>query len=56
MSYVKKKNGAFLHSSNFSLGMNMFLKLNKKLAQLMQKKEYNSSIYEIHHKKQTRFS
>jgi len=46
----KKENGAFLHSSNFSLGMNMFFKLNKNLAQLMQKKEYNSSIHETHHK------
>lgn len=46
----KEKNGAFLHASNFSLGVNIFFALNKKLAQMMtQHKEYSASIEEIHH-------
>lgn len=44
-------NGAFLHASNFSLGMNIFFELNKKLATLMKKGEYLRGIQEIHHKK-----
>lgn len=44
------KNGSFLYASNFSIGVNLFFELNKKLAQLMQNRpEYNCSIEEIHH-------
>ncbi|MDO5105552.1 4-hydroxy-tetrahydrodipicolinate reductase [Capnocytophaga sp.] len=41
---------AFLYASNFSIGVNIFFTLNKKLAQLMtQLNDYNVSIEEIHH-------
>ena len=45
----KAKNGSFLYASNFSLGMNLFFKLNKQLSQLMRNQQYNSKIHEIHH-------
>ena len=45
----KANNGAFLYASNFSLGMNLFFKLNKQLSQLMKNQQYKSKIYEIHH-------
>jgi 4-hydroxy-tetrahydrodipicolinate reductase len=45
----KAKNGSFLYASNFSLGMNLFFKLNKELAQLMKNQQYESKIHEIHH-------
>jgi 4-hydroxy-tetrahydrodipicolinate reductase len=47
----KAKNGSFLYASNFSLGMNLFFKLNKELAQLMKNQQYDSKIHEIHHTK-----
>ncbi|WP_114791677.1 4-hydroxy-tetrahydrodipicolinate reductase [Niabella yanshanensis] len=43
-------NGAFIYASNFSVGVNLFFELNKKLAALMHPhKEYNVSLEEIHH-------
>lgn len=49
-SDCENKNGTFLYASNFSIGVNLFFELNKKLAQLMQNRpEYNCSIEEIHH-------
>jgi 4-hydroxy-tetrahydrodipicolinate reductase len=46
----KKTNGAFIYSSNFSVGVNVFFELNKHLAKMMrQLKQYNVSIEEIHH-------
>ena len=45
-----EKKGAFLYSSNFSLGMNILHELNKKLAELMRNHNYKNNIYEIHHK------
>ena len=44
-----ERNGAFLYASNFSLGMNIFFELNKKLAELMRNHKYESQIHEIHH-------
>lgn len=44
-----KYNGAFLYASNFSIGVNMFLKINTELAKLMQDKNYKTSISETHH-------
>lgn len=42
--------GSFIHASNFSIGVNLFFELNKKLAQLMATHpEYEVSIKEIHH-------
>lgn len=41
----------FIYSSNFSIGVNIFFELNKRLSQLMQNHlEYKPSIKEIHHK------
>lgn len=45
-----KKGAAFIYASNFSLGVNLFFELNKKLASLMNKfPEYKVAIEEIHH-------
>mgnify|MGYP006100479657 FL=1 len=44
------KSGAFLYASNFSLGMNIFFELNKKLAKMMKNQNYKNRIHEIHHK------
>ncbi len=42
--------GAFIYASNFSLGVNLFFELNKKLARLMSlQKEYKVELEEIHH-------
>ncbi|MBC7412393.1 MAG: 4-hydroxy-tetrahydrodipicolinate reductase [Bacteroidia bacterium] len=41
---------ALLHASNFSIGVNVFFAINKKLAQLMQPyPSYNISMQEVHH-------
>jgi 4-hydroxy-tetrahydrodipicolinate reductase len=46
----KKKNGSFIHSSNFSIGVNLLFRLSKELAAYMNSYEdYNVSIEEIHH-------
>ena len=46
---IEKETG-FLHASNFSIGVNLFFELNKKLSQLMQNQsDYKVSIKEIHH-------
>ena len=44
------KGGALFYASNFSIGVNMMFKLNKRLAELMNPhKEYNVRIEETHH-------
>ncbi|MDQ6888889.1 MAG: 4-hydroxy-tetrahydrodipicolinate reductase [Bacteroidota bacterium] len=46
----KETGSAFLTTTNFSIGVNIFFELNKKLASLMKPLEgYNVSIEEIHH-------
>lgn len=46
----KEKNGAFIYASNFSLGVNLFFELNKKLATMMSRfPEYKVELEEIHH-------
>lgn len=46
----QQKNGAFLYASNFSLGVNIFFELNKKLAQLINQTDgYRAEVEEIHH-------
>ena len=48
--YCKSVNGALLHASNFSIGVNIFFEINKKLAALMANQpEYDVMIREIHH-------
>jgi 4-hydroxy-tetrahydrodipicolinate reductase len=46
----KEKNGCFLYASNFSVGVNIFFEINKRLAELMNPHAgYGISIEEIHH-------
>jgi 4-hydroxy-tetrahydrodipicolinate reductase len=48
--YCRKSNGAFLYASNFSVGVNIFFELNKRLAALMAPHpDYQPRITEIHH-------
>ncbi len=48
--YCQQKNGTFLYASNFSVGVNIFFELNKRLAALMSTHpEYEPKITEIHH-------
>lgn len=50
INYCKNIDGAFLYASNFSIGVNLFFKLNKHLAQWMQtQKDYTVSLKEEHH-------
>lgn len=42
-------NGTFFYASNFSLGVNLFFKLNKRLAELLANSNYVAKIDEIHH-------
>ncbi len=43
-------NGTFFYASNFSVGVNLFFELNKKLADLMAPRtEYNVEMNEVHH-------
>ena len=47
---VRKSNGSFLSASNFSVGVNVFFEINRRLAELMgNHKSYTSEIQEIHH-------
>ena len=48
--YCKAKNGTFFYGSNFSVGVNLFFELNKKLATLMAAfNEYKVEMTEVHH-------
>jgi 4-hydroxy-tetrahydrodipicolinate reductase len=50
VAYCNENKGAFLYASNFSLGVNIFFEINRKLSQLMASfKDYKASIEEIHH-------
>lgn len=45
-----QKNGSLFHATNFSLGVNLFFKVNTYLAELMNKyDDYEVSMEEIHH-------
>lgn len=47
---VREKNGAFLYASNFSIGVNIFFEVNKKLAELMAHHgDYEVILEEVHH-------
>jgi len=49
-AYCKLHNGCFLYASNFSVGVNIFFEINKRLAELMKPHtEYNVAMEEIHH-------
>ncbi len=48
--FCEKQNGAFIYASNYSLGVNLFFEINKRVAEIMQKHpEYSISMEEIHH-------
>jgi len=48
--YCRQTNGSFLYASNFSVGVNIFFELNKRLATLMAPHpDYEPRITEIHH-------
>lgn len=47
---IASENQAFFYASNFSLGVNLFFKLNKQLAEMMSKfNQYEVSMTEVHH-------
>ncbi|MEG1606692.1 MAG: 4-hydroxy-tetrahydrodipicolinate reductase [Mucinivorans sp.] len=46
----KKNNGAFFYASNYSVGVNLFFKINASLAKLMNRfTEYDVTLNEVHH-------
>lgn len=50
VALCKENNGAFIYASNFSVGVNIFFELNKKLAQMMKALDsYDVSMTEVHH-------
>tara|TARA_R110002072_G_scaffold199405_4_gene357043 strand:- start:20130 stop:20828 length:699 start_codon:yes stop_codon:yes gene_type:complete len=50
LNLCQSRNGSFIYASNFSIGVNLFFELNKKLAEMMAKhKSYKIEIEEIHH-------
>ena len=47
---VNKQNGSLVHASNFSIGVNLFFEMNKKLAKIMEAHPaYKLKMTEIHH-------
>ena len=49
-NYCRKSNGGFLYSPNFSIGVNLFYKINDYLNEIMTNhKNYSASIIEKHH-------
>lgn len=49
VEFCKSQNTGFFYASNYSLGVNIFFKLNEQLAKMMNGKGYESSMVEIHH-------
>jgi len=48
-AYCEEKNGTYLFASNYSIGVNIFFKLNEYLAQMMADQGYSVTTKEIHH-------
>jgi 4-hydroxy-tetrahydrodipicolinate reductase len=46
---TREKGGAFFYASNYSIGVNLFFKLNRTLARLINTHPYSVAIKEIHH-------
>lgn len=46
---AKDNEGAFFYASNYSIGVNLFFRLNRSLARLMQNQSYEVTLKEIHH-------
>lgn len=52
INLCNEKQGGFIYASNFSLGVNLFFKLNRDLAKLMKPfNDYSIDMEEIHHTK-----
>ncbi len=50
LNLCEARNGSFIYASNFSVGVNLFFKINEQLAALMAPwKEYHVDVEEIHH-------
>ena len=49
VAICSKNQGAFFYASNYSIGVNLFFKLNRQLAKLMNGREYQTSMTEVHH-------
>lgn len=48
--YCRRRNGALFYASNFSIGVNLFFRINSRLASWMEKyPEYRPYMEEIHH-------
>ena len=48
--YCIDRNGSFIHSSNYSIGVNIFFRLNSELARIMRDRPgYSAGIGEVHH-------
>lgn len=51
-NYCLEKKGSLIYGSNFSLGVNLFFEINKKIAKLMKHyTNYSVQIEEVHHNK-----
>lgn len=49
-TFTRERNGAFFYASNYSIGVNIFFKVNEFLAKLMNETTgYKASLEEIHH-------
>jgi 4-hydroxy-tetrahydrodipicolinate reductase len=48
-NYIKEKNAALFYATNFSIGVNLFFKINEMIAGIMKDFNYALSIDEIHH-------
>ena len=47
---IEEKQGSLVHASNFSVGVNIFFEINRKLAELMSNySDYKPEVEEIHH-------
>ncbi|MDH7444248.1 4-hydroxy-tetrahydrodipicolinate reductase [Aquimarina sp. 2201CG14-23] len=50
IALCKEKKGGFIYASNYSLGVNLFFELNKKLSKMMSQVDgYDINMEEIHH-------
>ena len=50
VALCKEADGAFFYASNYSIGVNVFFKINRELARLMNRfAEYDVTIEEVHH-------
>ena len=49
VALAKENEGRFFYASNYSIGVNLFFKVNRQLARLMADQEYRVAVEEIHH-------